>query len=81
MMGNTKYITDLRERFRQGLVPLKGTSNDYFYYAALECVDQGLSREEAFQKILLIYKDWEKSDTFSKRPWSNIEVKIMGVYS
>jgi hypothetical protein len=70
----------MRERFQKDLPPTKGTSNDYFFYAALQCNTDGLTREEASAKIRIVYDKWEHSDTFSDRPWSNIEAKIDDVY-
>ena len=70
----------LRERFLAGEIPLKGSSNDYFFQSAIQCNTDGLSIEEATAKIKTIYHKWSVSDTFSDRPWSNIEAKIQEVY-
>lgn len=71
---------NLRERFKEGKVPTKGTSNDYFFNAALQCNTDGLSVVQATENIKIIYDQWCASDTFSGRPWSNIEAKIADVY-
>jgi len=70
----------LRERFLRGDLPLKGSSNDYFFQAALQCNTDDLQRDEAIQKIESIYHKWTVSPSFSGRPWSNIEAKITEVY-
>lgn len=70
----------LRERFLRGELPLKGSSNDYFFQAALQCNTDGLQKDEAVKKIETIYHKWTVSSSFSGRPWSNIETKINEVY-
>ncbi|WP_316506136.1 DUF5906 domain-containing protein [Nitrosopumilus sp.] len=70
----------LRERFLRGELPLKGSSNDYFFQAALQCNTDELSKDEAIKKIGIIYHKWSISSSFSGRPWSNIETKINEVY-
>ena len=70
----------MRKRFLDGKVPTKGTSNDYFYNAAIQCLTDGLPLEKAKDEIEDIYKKWQVSDTFSGRPWSNIEAKIDDAY-
>jgi len=71
---------NMRDRFKEGLLPTKGTSNDYFYNAALQCNTDGLSVVEATENIRIIYEQWKQSDGFSGRPWTNIEKKIADVY-
>lgn len=70
----------MRERFLKSQPPTEGTSNDYFFQAALQCNSDGLTREEASTKIRIVYDKWEQTDAFSERPWSNIEAKIVDVY-
>lgn len=70
----------LRERFLKGEVPLKGSSNDYFFQAAIQCNTDGLSKEEALDKIKVIYHKWTTSDSYSDRPWTNIISKVEEVY-
>ena len=70
----------MRKRFQDGKVPTKGTSNDYFYNAAIQCLTDGLTLEKAKDVIEEIYNKWKVSDTFSGRPWSNIEAKIDDAY-
>lgn len=76
---DNKY-ENMRNRFRNNLIPEPHTSNDYFFQAALECKEQEMNLEESIGRILNIYKDWEKSKTFSKRTWKSIERQIVGVF-
>ena len=71
---------NLRIRFKEGKLPTKGTSNDYFFQAALHCNTEGYTRDEAKQKIEEIYNRWASSDNYSQRPISNIFAKIDDVY-
>lgn len=70
----------MRKRFQEGKVPTKGTSNDYFYNAAIQCLTDGLTLDAAKEAIEEIYEKWKASDTFSGRPWTNIEAKIEDAY-
>jgi hypothetical protein len=70
----------LRVRFINGEIPLKGSSNDYFFEAARQCNTNGLSQTEALDKIRIVYDKWTVSEYYSGRPWSNIEVKVQDVY-
>lgn len=70
----------MRERFKSGQIPTPGTSNDYFFQAALLCNTDCLSQEEALARIKPVYEKWEISDYFSARPWSNVEAKVTDVY-
>jgi len=69
-----------RDRFLKGLIPTKGTSNDYFFQCALQCNTDGLSQNDAIEKIRIVYDKWVQSNSFSGRPFSNIETKIKDVY-
>ncbi len=71
---------NLRDRFLNGQMPTKGTSNDYFFNAAIQCNTNNLSQNEAIEKIKEVYDKWTLSETFSDRTWSNIETKIQEVY-
>lgn len=73
-------LNNYRNSFKKGEPPTKGTSNDWFFQAALQCNTDQLTQEEAIKKLRIIYKKWEKTPQFSDRPWSNIEVKIKDVY-
>jgi hypothetical protein len=73
-------LQNYRLRFKKGIPPTKGTSNDYFFQAALVCNTEGMTQDKAIQKIQEIYDKWAVSDTFSQRPFSNIEAKILDVY-
>jgi hypothetical protein len=75
---NQNYL--MRQRFKEEKIPTKGTSNDYFFNAALQCNTDELTKQQAIKKIQKIYDTWEKSPTFSGRVWSNIEAKIEDVY-
>ncbi len=75
--SSTKYM---RDQFLKGEPPLKGSSNDYFFCAAIQCNTDGLSREEATDKIKVVYQKWTISNSFSDRPWNNIVKKIEEVY-
>lgn len=66
----------LRDRFIAGKPPSEHTSNNYFHQAALQCNTDGLTRDEAFEKIRLVYDNWDNQT----RDWSNIEIKINEVY-
>ena len=70
----------MRERFLNGYPPGKGTSNDYFFQAAIQCNTDELTEQEALEKIKIIYEKWVTTDSYSDRPWSNIEEKIRDVY-
>ncbi len=78
--NSTSSYKNLRDRFRAGELPTKKTSNDYFHQAAIACNTDELSIEEARDKIKVIYHKWSTSDTYSGRPWENIETKIQEVY-
>ncbi len=71
---------NLRERFIKGVIPARGTSNDYFFNAGLQCNTDGLSESEALDKIKIVYDKWAIDESFSDRPWSNIEAKVRDVY-
>ena len=73
---STKY---LRDRFVQGKPPMKGSSNDYFFQAAIQCHADNLTAGEAVKKIRNVYDKWVLSDSFSQRPFSNVEAKIREV--
>ena len=67
-------------RFLKGEIPLPKTSNDYFFFAALDCKHKGKSRDEATSLIRPIYIKWSESEYFSKRTWKDIENKIGMAY-
>jgi hypothetical protein len=71
---------NLRERFKENKLPMPKTSNDYFFQAALWCNSEGYSKEDAEEKIREIFNRWSMSETYSQRPWSNIQAKIDDVY-
>ena len=77
---NTSSNFNMRQRFLQMLPPTPGTSNDYFFQAAIQCNTDGLDEQSALEKIHRVYNIWEQSNSFSNRPWSNIEAKIRDVY-
>jgi ABC-type dipeptide/oligopeptide/nickel transport system ATPase subunit len=65
-----------RQRFKEGKPPTKGTSNDYFYDAAIQCLSDGLTQDEAVKKIESVYNKWENPT----RAFSNVEAKIKDAY-
>jgi len=69
-----------RERFLKGYPPTKGTSNDYFFQAAIQSNTDELSIDECIQKIQIVYDKWVDSDNYSERPWDNVLRKITEVY-
>lgn len=71
---------NLRIRFKEGKLPVKGTSNDYFFQAALYCNTEGYNKTDAENKIREIYNQWTNSEDYSQRPWNNIQAKIDDVY-
>jgi hypothetical protein len=71
---------NLRNRFKEGKIPLKETSNDYFFQAGIQCKLDGMLKEKAIEKIGKIYDEWEKCEYFSGRTWEDIEEKINKVY-
>ena len=77
---NRSSYKNFRHRFLQNLPPTKGTSNDYFFQAAIQCNDDGLTQFEAIEIIQKIYNLWTETPAYSHRPWSNVEQKIQEVY-
>jgi len=70
----------LRKQFKKGEIPHKKQSNDYFFQAALVCNTEGVSLDQAKERIQKIYDEWSVSEYYSDRPWGNIEAKIDDVY-
>lgn len=77
---NRSSYKNFRARFLQNLPPSKGTSNDYFFQAAIQCNNDGLTQFEAIEAIQKIYNLWSVTPAYSHRPWINIEQKIQEVY-
>lgn len=73
--SNSSY-KNLRDKFNNGEIPTDGQSNDYFHQAAIQCLTDGLTLDEAFDKIEVIWKKWRDSKYYSNRPWSSIRSKI-----
>lgn len=71
---------NMRKRFLEGQTPTKGTSNDYFFQSAIQCNTDGLTRDDALEKIKKVYDKWSETKDFSHRPFSNIEAKVNEVY-
>ena len=69
-----------RKQFQEGKMPAKGSSNTYFFNAALQCNTNGLTREKAYENIREMFDKWMTSSNYSHRPWSNIETTINNVY-
>lgn len=78
--NNTSHHKNLRNRFLKGLPPNKGSSNDYFFNSGLQCNTDKLSFNEALEKTQVVYDKWTETDSFSNRPFSNIESKLRYVY-
>lgn len=66
-----------RKRFKAGLPPTPGTSNDYWYNAGVVVHSENLSFEEGLAKVKEVYEKWEKKT----RSWSNIEQKVRNAYA
>ena len=78
--SSTSSYKHLRDRFKEGIIPKGGQSNDYFHQAALQCMKDNLTVDEAIDKIKIIYDKWKESDHFSNRPWTSIVTKIEYTY-
>ena len=82
--SNRSAHKQMRDRFNEGKLPTKGTSNDYFYNAGIQCLTDGVEQklersvilDQAIPRIEEIYNQWVVSDTFSGRTWENVLVKI-----
>ena len=82
--SNRSAHKQMRDRFKEGKVPTKGTSNDYFYNAGIQCLTNGLEEnlerdvilERAIPVVEEIYNKWVVSDTYSGRTWENILTKL-----
>ena len=82
--SNRSAHKQMRDRFNEGKLPTKGTSNDYFYNAGIQCLTDGMEQklersvilDQAIPRIEEIYNRWVVSDTFSGRTWENVLVKI-----
>ena len=73
--SNSSY-KNLRDKFKKGDIPTDGQSNDYFHQAAIQCLTDGLTLDEALEKIEVIWKKWRESKYYSDRPWSSVRSKI-----
>lgn len=71
----------LTEKFLDGKIPEKGESNDYFFFAALHCKNEGYELEQAIKKIEPMYLKWSMSDYYSNRPWKDVVGKIKSAYN
>ena len=71
---------NMRQRFKDGKPPTKGTSNYYWYNASIQCLTDGLIYTEAETKLRQVYDKWVSSDTFSGRTWENVVVKLKDAY-
>jgi len=71
---------ELKDKFIRNEIPNKAESNDFYFYAAIVCQEDGLTKKEAEEKIKPNYNEWAKSKQFSGREWSNIKTKINDVY-
>lgn len=78
--NSTSSYKYLRDQFIKNEIPKPKQSNDYFFEASRVCLTDGLTKEEALDKIRIVYDKWAESEQFSHRPWSNIESKVNEVY-
>jgi hypothetical protein len=82
--SNRSAHKHMRDRFKEGKVPTKGTSNDYFYNAGIQCLTNGLEEnlerdvilEKSIPVVEEIYNKWVVSDTYSGRTWENVLTKL-----
>ena len=80
LKGTKQANHKMRQKFLKGKLPAEKTSNSYFFNAGIQCITDGLTRDEATEKIKLVYDEWVNSPTFSGREWSNVETAINKVY-
>lgn len=78
--SSTSTNYNLRARFKKGEPPTAGTSNNYFHEAARECLKDNMNYDDAIARVQIVYDNWKKIDTFSGRPFSNVEAKFREVY-
>ena len=78
--GTKEANYKMRQRFLKGIIPAEKTSNRFYFNAGIQCLTDGLSRDEATKKIKLNYDEWINSTAFSGREWSNVETAINKVY-
>jgi len=71
---------NLRNKFINKKIPEENESNDYFHQAARVCLTDGDSKEQALERITVIYDEWKKSKFASDRSFYNITCKVNEVY-
>ena len=59
---------------------MKGSSNDYFFQAAIQSYADNLTEGEAVKKIRNVDDKGVLADSFSQMPFSNLEAKIREGY-
>jgi len=79
--NNPSGYKHLRDQFIKGKIPTENQSNDFFHEASRQCLTDGLSEDEAIEKIKITYDKWKESKFFSGRPFSNIIIKVKEVYN
>ena len=78
---NRSIYKNMRDRFIDGKLPTSGTSNDFYFQAAIQCNTDKFTQIEAEEQLKENFNKWTESTTYSGRPWSNILDKIEEVYS
>jgi hypothetical protein len=71
---------NLREKFMDGKIPVEKESNDYFLQSARVCLTDKNTKEEALERIRVVYDEWKLSKFASDRTWYNVESKVNEVY-
>jgi len=71
---NQQY--EMRVRFKKGLPPTVGTSNDYWFNAGVVVFSDDLPYEEGLKKVREVFDKWENPT----RTWDNIELKVQNAY-
>ena len=67
---------EMRKRFKSGVPPSEGTSNDYWYNAGVVVHTDNLSLEAGIAKVKEVYDKWKNKT----RGWDNIVTKIKSAY-
>ena len=77
---NTSYYQQLRNKFKEGKLPTKGQSNDYFMQAGRVCLNKGYDIETALSEIKITFDKWKESEFYTGRLWFDEIRKIEEVY-
>ena len=74
--GSTK---NLRNRFLQGKLLMRGSSNDNFFQAAIQCHTDNLTEGETVKNSRNDCECWVLSDSFSQMHFSYVEATLREV--